>query len=66
LALYQDMVARAPFEFEWSNITFNHFHGFCNDVLNQLDVPSPPGETYFEDIVPIVENAIKRQFKEKA
>jgi superfamily I DNA/RNA helicase len=55
----KDMIARAPFEFEWSKITFNHFHGFCNDFLNDLGVPSPPGKTYFKDIVPTVENALK-------
>jgi len=56
----KDMIARAPFKFEWSKITFNHFHGFCNDVLNDLGVPSPPpGKTYFKDIVPTVENALK-------
>ncbi|MDY6865125.1 MAG: UvrD-helicase domain-containing protein [Halobacteriota archaeon] len=55
----RDMIARTPFEFERSKITFNHFHGFCNDVLNELGVPSPPGKTYFNDIVPTVENALK-------
>ena len=55
----KDMIARAPFEFEWSKIKFNHFHGFCNDVLNELGVPSPPKETYFKDIVPTVENALE-------
>ena len=54
----KDMIARAPFEFEWSKITFNHFHGFCNDVLNELGVPSPK-ETYFKDIVPTVEKALE-------
>lgn len=55
----KDMIARAPFEFYWSKIHFNHFHGFCEDILNELNIPSPHGETYFEDIVPTVENALK-------
>ena len=54
----RDMIKRAPFEFEWSNITFNHFHGFCNDILNELGVP-PPHEDYLEKIIPTVENALK-------
>ena len=55
----KDMIARAPYEFKWKNITFNHFHGFCKDVLNGLGVPPPPKETYFKEIVPTVESALK-------
>jgi superfamily I DNA/RNA helicase len=51
------MIARSPYDFEWSNITFNHFHGFCNDILNELNVPKPH-ENYLENIVSTVENAI--------
>jgi len=29
------MMSKLPLSFSWSNITFNHFHGFCNDILNQ-------------------------------
>ncbi|KAF5044838.1 AAA domain protein [anaerobic digester metagenome] len=53
----RDMIARAPFEFQWSNITFNHFHGFCNDILNELSV-SKPHENYLKTIVPTVETTI--------
>jgi superfamily I DNA/RNA helicase len=52
------MVERAPFKFERSKITFSHFHGFCNDILNELGVPSPH-ENYLENIVPAVEHALK-------
>ena len=54
----RDMIARTPFEFEWSKICFNHFHGFCNDVLNELGVPAPH-EKYLKTIVPTVERALK-------
>ena len=54
----KDMIARSPIGFEWKNITFNHFHGFCNDILNKLGVPAPK-EHYLEKIVPTVEKALK-------
>ena len=50
------MVSETSFDFEWSNITFNHFHGFCNDILNHFCVPKP--KKYFEDIVSTVEEII--------
>ena len=53
----KDMVASTPFDFEWKNITFNHFHGFCNDILNELSVPKP-SKNYFDEVVPKVEEAI--------
>lgn len=53
----RDMIARSPYDFEWANITFKHFHGFCNDILNELNVPKPH-ENYLENIVSTVENAI--------
>lgn len=60
----KDMIDRAPFEFEWSKITFNHFHGFCNRILRQFHKPWPSasdggdGETdeLFATIVP---NAVR-------
>lgn len=53
----RDMIARCPYDFEWSNISFNHFHGFCNDILNELNIPKPH-QNYLENIVKTVENAI--------
>ena len=53
----RDMVARTPYEFSWSNINFKHFHGFCNDFLNELGVPKPR-ENYLETIVQTVESAL--------
>lgn len=32
----KDMIARSPFKFKWDKITFNHFHGFCKDKLNEF------------------------------
>ncbi|MGA7720483.1 MAG: UvrD-helicase domain-containing protein [Ignavibacteriaceae bacterium] len=31
-----DMIQRAPFNFDWENITITHFHGFCKDILNEF------------------------------
>jgi len=56
----RDMIARAPFDFDWKNITFKHFHGFCNDILIDLSVPKPH-EDYLNKIVPVVENAISNK-----
>lgn len=53
----RDMITRTPYNFNWSNITFNHFHGFCNDILNELNVPKP-NENYLKEIVNTVEKAI--------
>jgi hypothetical protein len=33
----KDMIARAPFSFSWGKISFNHFHGFCKDRLNEFE-----------------------------
>lgn len=46
----RDMIARAPFNFPWSNITFNHFHGFCRDRLHEFDQnwPHGPSQTEFD------------------
>lgn len=33
----KDMIARSPFAFKWHKITFNHFHGFCKDKLNEFE-----------------------------
>ena len=51
----RDMVQRSPFEFEWERLTFNHFHGFCKDILNQFGEkwPSNDGvEDVFKTTVP--------------
>ncbi|MCU0646073.1 MAG: AAA family ATPase, partial [bacterium] len=55
----RDMVRRAPFEFEWKDsfgapyITFNHFHGFCKDILNHFAIKWPKGlgEDLFRTII---------------
>jgi hypothetical protein len=52
----RDMVQRSPFEFEWNRFTFNHFHGFCKDILNEFGEkwPSEYGddESIFREVVP--------------
>ncbi|HML05840.1 MAG TPA: UvrD-helicase domain-containing protein [Methanobacterium sp.] len=55
----KDMISKTPFDFEWKNIVFNHFHGFCNDILNELGVERP-NKNYFDEIVPRVEDAISK------
>ena len=49
----RDMIQRAPFEFEWKAITFNHFHGFCKDILNHFGQkwPEGSGEDLFRSVV---------------
>jgi len=45
----KDMIARSPFNFRWDQITFNHFHGFCKDKLNEFGVPWPYSEGSSEE-----------------
>ena len=37
----KDLVDKTPYNFSWSNQTFRHFHGFCNDILNELMMDNP-------------------------
>ena len=37
----KDMISRSPFAFKWTKLTFNHFHGFCKDKLNEFDKEWP-------------------------
>lgn len=60
----KDMIAKTPFDFEWKNIVFNHFHGFCNDILNEIG-EERPSKNYFDEIVPAVEEAISKNDIEK-
>lgn len=57
-----DKVAQAPFDFERKNIVYNHFHDFCNDVLNELNYPKPYEKDnenyYFDNIVSFVNEAL--------
>jgi Superfamily I DNA and RNA helicases len=52
----RDMIQRSPFEFEWDRFTFNHFHGFCKDILNHFGQKWPSdyddSEEIFKSIVP--------------
>lgn len=45
----KDMIARSPFNFQWNQISFNHFHGFCKDRLNEFekDWPKSPQRKNF-------------------
>ncbi len=59
----KDMIARAPFEFKWERIRFDHFHGFCHDILNQAGIkwPDGSGDDFFTKIIPEnVINALKQ------
>lgn len=55
----RDMIQRAPFEFSWKDdfgnpyVTFNHFHGFCKDILNHYGIKWPfgIGEELFRNII---------------
>jgi len=34
--LIRDRIQRAPFDFSRESFSFNHFHGFCKDILNDF------------------------------
>ena len=62
------MVRRAPFEFDWSQIKFSHFHGFCKEILNRnsVDWPSGSGEDFFNKTIPdLVIKSIKKGIYDK-
>ena len=46
----KDLLRRAPVEFNWGKIRFGYFHGFCKDILNELDVPWPSGDATEQEI----------------
>ena len=52
----RDMVSRSPFGFSWDKFTFNHFHGFCKDILNDYGEKWPSeiddDEVIFREIIP--------------
>lgn len=51
----RDMIQRSPFEFSWKQIVITHFHGFCNDMLNEFGKKWPSnnkGEDVYRYIVP--------------
>lgn len=54
-----DKVKSAPFDFDNKLIVYQHFHGFCNDMLNELSYPFPPIEEYFSSITHYVECALQ-------
>lgn len=62
----RDMIKRTPVEFDWSFITFKHFHGFCKDVLIELGVPLPSGrgktvDQYLNELFTTVSHAIDKK-----
>ena len=57
----RSIVDKTPYNFEWSNVTFRHFHGFCRDILNELMVPMDD----INDAPFIVEYSIKDRDIEK-
>ncbi|MFU2191995.1 UvrD-helicase domain-containing protein [Methanobacterium sp. MZD130B] len=58
----KEMVNNSPYNFDWSNITFRHFHGFCNDLLNEFLIPRPSN---IDDIVTVLENALENKNLDK-
>lgn len=58
----KEMVNYTPYNFEWSNITFRHFHGFCNDLLNDFLIPRPSN---IDDIVTVLEKALENKNLDK-
>lgn len=58
----KEMVNNTPYNFNWSYITFRHFHGFCNDLLNEFLIPRPSN---IDDIVSVLEKALKNKNLDK-
>jgi len=51
----RDMIQRSPFEFFWKQFVITHFHGFCNDILNEFAEKWPSnikGEDVYKVVVP--------------
>ncbi|OFX27976.1 MAG: hypothetical protein A2033_18375 [Bacteroidetes bacterium GWA2_31_9] len=60
----KDMIARSPFPFSWGKFTFTHFHGFCEDRLNEFEQKwpkSPKKEDYGDNAE--YEKAVEYFFK---
>ena len=59
----RDMVQRTPFNFDPKLIIYQHFHGFCNDFLNEIGHSKPYNrddkDYYFNNIVPFVKDALE-------
>lgn len=47
-----ELLDQTPYDFCWSNITIKHFHGFCNDIINEIGITRPKAEL----MVPVIEN----------
>ena len=47
----RNMITRSPFAFKWDRFTFNHFHGFCKDKLNEFGEkwPLSPNKVDFKN-----------------
>ncbi|NYB52396.1 MAG: UvrD-helicase domain-containing protein [Methanobacteriaceae archaeon] len=56
------MIEKTPYNFEWSNITFRHFHGFCKDLLNEFHLAAP---TNIHDMVPVLTKALANENLDK-
>lgn len=52
------MVDKSPYNFQWSNITFRHFHGFCNDIINEFLIPRP---SKIDDIVAVLDKELENK-----
>lgn len=50
----RDNINRTNYEFEWTDILFNHFHGFCKDILIKTGtvIPNNNEEDYFNKEYP--------------
>jgi hypothetical protein len=57
----KEMIEESPYNFDWSNITFRHFHGFCKDLLNEFLLATP---SKFHEIVPVLDALLKKILEE--
>ncbi len=52
----RDAISRARYGFEWEQIEFNHFHGFCKNYLYENDIDFPENDndtnTFLDNTIP--------------
>lgn len=65
----KDYISRTNYDFEWRDILFNHFHGFCSDIINKAGLEFPiqtkNDNSFFEKTIPdITKKALEKLFQD--
>ena len=66
----RDAISRARYGFEWEQIEFNHFHGFCKNYLyeNDIDFPNDSSDTntFLDNTIPqLIIDSMKKGLNKK-